>query len=190
LVTCTAVGAIAATKVVARLKYDYRKTLKPGELEEELLDTAVAQRHEKKKRAVPESGVVVKGIDNCLVRLARCCNPVPGDDITGDITRGRGVSVHRANCLNVTRNLEDENRIIEVSWYTAGNVAYNADIAIVANDRTLLLMEITNIIGEAKIPLKAINARTTRNQLAIINLTLEITDTDQLDMIIKRLKKI
>jgi guanosine-3',5'-bis(diphosphate) 3'-pyrophosphohydrolase len=132
----------------------------------------------------------VKGIENCLVRLSRCCNPVPGDEIIGYVTRGRGVSVHRKDCVNVTGAREEKERLIEVQWYTAGNASYKAEITIMANDRTQLLMEVTNTLGEAKIPLKAMNARTTRDQIAIIGLTLEIVDTEQLEKIIKKLRKV
>ena len=182
-------GAITSTKIVTRLKEEYKKTLKPEELEEMLQDI-VQNRGEKKKKNIPESGVVVKGIDNCLVRLSRCCNPVPGDEIIGYITRGRGVSVHRSDCTNVSAGLGDDGRLIDVKWYTTGDVAYKADITLMANDRTSLLLEITNCIAELKIPIKAINARTTKEQITIINLTLEITNTEQLEKIIKRLKKV
>ncbi len=185
-------GGIGASKVVSRLKEEYKKTLKPDELEElekELLARQEKEK-EKKKKAIPENGIIVKGIDNCLVRLSRCCNPVPGDQIIGYITRGRGVSVHRSDCTNVSGSQGEDERLIEVKWYTSSNVAYKADITVMANDRTALLMEITNTTAEAKIPLKAMNARTTRDQIAIINLTLEIIDTEQLDKIIKRLKKV
>lgn len=185
-------GGIGASKIVAKLKEEYRKT-KPEELEDELEQELLAKQEkekEKKKKALPENGVIVKGIENCLVRLSRCCNPVPGDKIIGYITRGRGVSVHRSDCTNVVNNTNEDERMIEVKWFTAANVAYKADITVMANDRTALLMEITNAIGEAKIPLKAINARTTRDQIAVINLTLEINDTEQLDRIIKKLRKV
>ena len=145
---------------------------------------------ERRKKRPPENGVIVKGIENCLVRLSRCCNPVPGDEIIGYITRGRGVSVHRMDCINVTGEREEKERLIEVKWYTASSVSYKAEITIMANDRTQLLMEVTNAIGEAKIPLKAMNARTTRDQIAIIGLTLEIVDTEQLEKIIRRLRKV
>ncbi len=182
-------GALTANKVISRLKEEYRKTLKPEELQEQLFNT-IKQKPEKKKKYNPESGIIVKGIENCLVRLSRCCNPVPGDEIIGYITRGRGVSVHRKDCPNVVNNLDGNTRLIEVKWYTENNVAYKADITVMANDRTALLMEITNTIGEAKIPLKAINARTTREQIAIMTLTMEIAGTEQLEKIIKKLKKI
>jgi len=182
-------GGITVNKVIGKLKEEFKKTLKPEEIEQ-FFEPIKVQKPEKKKKNVPENGVVVKGIENCLVRLSRCCNPVPGDDIIGYITRGRGVSVHRKDCFNVTNASDTAERIIEVSWYSSNNVAYKADITVMANDRTALLMEITNVIGESRIPLKAINARTTKEQIAIMNLTLEIVDTEQLEKIIKKLKKV
>jgi len=190
-------GGIGASKIVSRLREEYRKTLKPEELKAELereqllrQDKEKDKEKDKKKKNVPENGVIVKGIENCLVRLSRCCNPVPGDEIIGYITRGRGVSVHRTDCINVVNNRGEQERLIEVKWYTSMNAAYKADITVMANDRTQLLMEVTNAIGEAKIPLKAMNARTTRDQIALIGLTLEITDTEQLDKIIRKLRKV
>lgn len=184
-------GTITANKIISRLKEEFKKTLKPEELLNFFNENELAGRGERKKRKQPENGVIVKGIDNCLVRLSRCCNPLPGDDIVGYITRGRGVSVHRKDCTNVVNELQGaDQRIIEVSWYQEGTASYNANITVMAHDRTALLMEITNTIGEAKIPLKAINARTSKDQIAIMSLTLEITDKEQLDKIIKKIRKI
>ncbi|NJD02477.1 MAG: bifunctional (p)ppGpp synthetase/guanosine-3',5'-bis(diphosphate) 3'-pyrophosphohydrolase, partial [Ruminiclostridium sp.] len=183
-------GGITSSKVVTKLRDEYRKTIKVEEPEHDDLEEEAQNKTEKKKRKLPESGIVVKGIENCLVRLSRCCNPVPGDEITGYITRGRGVSVHRSDCTNITGNLSDDGRLIEVKWYSSSNVAYKADINIMANDRPSILMEVTNVIAEAKIHVKAINARTTKDQLVIINLTLEINDAEQLEKIIKKLKKV
>lgn len=184
-------GTLTANKVISRLKEEYRKTVKVEELAENIADTTKKLKEEqKKKKKLPENGVMVKGIENCLVRIAKCCNPVPGDDIVGYITRGRGVSVHRTDCHNVTDTIDGDNRLIEVSWYTAKNVSYNANITVMANDRTALLMDITNVIAEFKIPLKAINARTNKEQIAVMNLTLEITNTEQLEKIIKKIRKV
>jgi guanosine-3',5'-bis(diphosphate) 3'-pyrophosphohydrolase len=184
-------GGISASKIVSRLREEYRKTAKPEELEGNTLDAiAVQSKNEKRKRKAPESGIIVKGIDNCLVRLSRCCNPVPGDAIIGYVTRGRGVSIHRSDCINVINNVEAEERLIEVKWYSANNAAYKADITLMANDRASLLLEVTNAVIESKIAIKGINARTTKEQVAIMNLTLEISDTEQLEKIIKKLKKI
>lgn len=182
-------GAITTNKVVTRLKEEFKKTLKPEEMEQ-ILETIAQTKNEKKNKHAPESGIIVKGIDNCLVRLSRCCNPVPGDGIIGYITRGRGVSVHRSDCINITASVEEEGRFIDVRWYTTSDVAYKADITIMANDRTSLLLDLTNSITELKIPIKALNARTTKEQITVINLTLEITNTEQLEKIIKRLRKL
>ena len=182
-------GAITTNKVITRLREEFKKTLKPEEIEQ-ILESIAQNKTDKKRKHVPESGIIVKGIDNCLVRLSRCCNPVPGDEIIGYITRGRGVSVHRSDCINVSAGLEEEGRLIDVKWYTTNHVAYKADITIMANDRTSLLLDVTNSIAELKVPIKAVNARTTRDQITLINLTLEITDTEQLEKIIKKLRKI
>ncbi len=182
-------GAMTTNKVLTKLKDEFKKTLKPEELEQ-ILENIAQNKNEKKKKRVPESGIVVKGIDNCLVRLSRCCNPVPGDEIIGYITRGRGVSVHRSDCINVTAGLEEEGRLIDVKWFSTVDVAYKADITVMAHDRTALLLDITNSIAELKIPIKALNARTTKEQETVINLTLEITNTEQLEKIIKKLRKI
>ncbi|AEV69337.1 RelA/SpoT family protein [Acetivibrio clariflavus] len=183
-------GAMTPNKIISRLKEEYRKTLKAEELAQQVTEDASQQKLKHKRRTIPENGVIVKGIENCLVRISRCCNPVPGDEIIGYITRGRGVSVHRKDCPNVTNTIDGDTRLIEVEWYTANNVAYHAEITVLANDRTALLMDITNVIGEAKIPLKAINARTTKDQVAVMNLTIEITNTEQLEKIIKKIRRV
>jgi GTP pyrophosphokinase len=183
-------GAITANKIISRLKEEYRKTVKPEEAAQNIIENLSKPRNEQKKITTPESGIIVKGIENCLVRISHCCNPVPGDEIIGYITRGRGVSVHRKDCPSWLSIIDADNRLIDVSWYKAPNASYHADITVLANDRTSLLVDITNTISEAKIPLKAVNARTTKDQLAIMNLTVEINDTEQLEKIIKNLRKI
>lgn len=183
-------GAVTANKVISRLKEEFKKTLKPDELLQYFNENELAGRQERKKQRVPENGIIVKGIENCLVRLSKCCNPLPGDEIIGYITRGRGVSVHRSDCTNVINGLSTDQRLIEVAWYKEASASYKANITLKAHDRTALLMEITNTIGESKIPLKAINARTSKDQVAIMSLTLEISDKEQLDKIAKKLRKI
>jgi len=183
-------GGITANKVISRLKEEYRKFVKEEETEPQAADPQKLLKEEQKKKKASENGIIVKGIDNCLVRIAHCCNPVPGDAIVGYITRGRGVSVHRADCVNMADRNIGEDRIIEVRWNTVENASYLADLNLLANDRTSLIMDISNTIGEDKIPLKGINARTTREQIAIIDISLEITNTQQLDKIIKKLKRI
>ncbi len=192
LYAAIALGAITAVKVVSKLKEEYRRSLPPEEQTEMLLDQ-IEKENKKKAKNAPESGIIVKGIDNCLVRLSRCCNPVPGDEIIGYITRGRGVSVHRSDCTNVKNSIIDgDARLIDVFWYTSvsPNVSYLAEITLKAHDRPGLLVEITNAIGESRIPLRAINARTTKDHYVIMHMTLEINNADQLDRIILKISRV
>jgi len=172
-------------KLVSRLKDEYLKTVAPDK------DELVTTKADNKSKDKPsENGIIVKGIDNCLVRLSRCCNPVPGDSIMGYVTRGRGVSVHRADCSNISDLTEAEGRIIDVRWAYEGISSYNAEITIMAIDRSALLLEITNAIADAKLSVRALNARTTKDNYALIELTVEITDKQQLDKLIKKLNHI
>lgn len=138
------------------------------------------------------SGVVVEGIDNCMVRFSHCCNPVPGDKIVGYVTRGRGVAVHRADCLNMIHaaaSEQERNRLISVHW--AGDTppsSFQSMITITASDRVNLLVDILTVINDAKAPVTNVNARTGRNDLAIIEITTEISNTSQLDTIKRKLK--
>lgn len=121
-------GAISQVKIISRMLEEYRKSHK-----EENIEQKIEELTNKRKNIKPSStGVVVKGIDNCLVKLSKCCNPVPGDNIIGYITKGRGVSVHRTDCVNVKDLLKEEDRIIDVYWYTEKAASYNVDITVYA----------------------------------------------------------
>mgnify|MGYP002775384381 FL=1 len=173
-------GAISAAKIITRLLEEYKKENK------EVREAKPATRMK-----VSKSGVVVKGIDNCLVKLSRCCNPLPGDEIIGYITKGRGVSVHRADCVNCKDLLSDEQRIIEVSWYKENTASYMADLEIYANDRSGLLADITVAIGDLKAKMVSINARTVNNgRVAIINVGVEVEDIEKLNKVIKAVRKV
>ncbi len=146
-----------------------------------------------KKVSKNNSGIIVKGIDNCLIKFAKCCSPVPGDEIIGYITRGRGVSIHRHDCssiFNIEKTDGDRSRLIEVSWAETNKGTYNAELLITANDRTGLLVDITLALNELKIPLRALNAKTTKNMLCLINITLEIDSYEKLSRAITRIKGI
>lgn len=189
-------GAITANKIISRLKEEYKKQNSMPESDEEIIGAVQSRQpeapgaQERKKNATSGSGIIVKGIDNCLVRLSRCCNPVPGDDIIGYITRGRGVSIHRADCTNVNEQLTENSRLIEVSWTTTKDSSYSAAITILANDRTGLLLDVTNAFAELKVPIRTVNARTTKEKVAVINMSIEISNREQLDKIIKSVRKI
>jgi len=180
-------GAISAGKIVARLLEEYRKEHQEENLEEKLEELS----NEKAKTYRPsKAGVVVKGIDNCLVKLSKCCNPVPGDEIIGYITKGRGVSVHRKDCVNTRNLLEEENRIIDVYWDSDEKTTYNVDIEIYANDRSGLLAEIIAEVSNAKCNLIAVNSKATKEKIAITEITVEIPNIDGLNKVLKALRKI
>jgi guanosine-3',5'-bis(diphosphate) 3'-pyrophosphohydrolase len=136
-------------------------------------------------------GVVVRGVDNVLVRFARCCNPVPGDHIVGYITRGRGVSVHREDCPNVSAMMrDDEGRQVDVSWDMGNSTSYPVEIEMEASDSPGLLSGVMNAVLEMKAHVSAVNARTLRNRMALINVTVEINDVAHMNNVIGRLKRL
>ncbi len=187
-------GGLTAQKIVMRLRDEYLKVAKTEDMFDISTLTNDALAASAPAHATKGSnGIIVHGIDNCLVRLSRCCNPVPGDDIIGFITKGRGVSVHRRDCPNMSMTAlheEDLGRLINVSWEDTKNASYLVDLQIEADDRTGLLAEITSNMMDLKIPMRSFNARTTKGNLAIITLTAEISNTGQLDIITKRMRSI
>lgn len=180
-------GANSAVKIIARVLQEYRKEHEEENIEEKLEQL---NKTRTRKQKVSNSGVVVKGIDNCLVKLSKCCNPLPGDEIIGYITKGRGVSVHRKDCVNVKDLLTEENRIIDVKWYEEAKENYNVNIEIFANDRSGLLVDILNIIKEAKAKLMGVNTKTTKERIAIIDVNIEIENIEELNKLIKLIKKV
>ena len=139
------------------------------------------------------SGIVVDGIDNCLVRISHCCSPVPGDKIIGYVTRGRGVAVHRTDCINITNSHftdEEQRRFINVHWSGEVESSFQATLCITAPDRNMLLSDITMVTSDLKIPIKGLNARTAKNNLAIIDIVIEVKNIENLDNAIKKLKNI
>lgn len=143
----------------------------------------------KSKRKVQKSGIDVKGVDGVKVRIAKCCTPVPGDDIIGYITIGRGISVHRADCPNVNNNVE-ESRIVQVSWQKDEANSYEAAIEVRALDKPNVIGDVANRINEAKLNMTSLNARSTRDGDAIVDVILEITNIDELEGIIDKLKRV
>ena len=138
-------------------------------------------------------GIIVKDIDNCLVRLAHCCNPIAGDDIVGFITKGRGVSVHRSDCPNMRKenmSEEDLGRFIDVSWDSERSTSYTATLQIESKNRDGVLLEITNILANLKIPFKSVNAYINKQDVAIINLGVEIRNTTDLALLVKKIRQL
>lgn len=180
-------GAISSGKVIARILEEYRKVHKEENVEEKLEEL----NKQKPQGKVSKSGIIVKGIDNCLVKLSKCCNPVPGDNIVGYITRGRGVSVHRADCKNLKDLFEDEeSRMIDVMWAYEKQVAYNVDIEIFSNDRDGLLADIISKISATKSKIIAITSKVNKERIVITELTAEVENLEALNELLKAIRKV
>ena len=180
-------GGISANKLMARLLDEYRKEHEEEDFEEKIEELAKS----KPSRSKPsKTGVVVKGIDNCLVKLSKCCNPLPGDEIIGYITKGRGVSVHRTDCVNVKDLLNEEDRMIDVYWFEDVNGSYKVEIEILANDRNGLLKDVIKQVENAKVKLTGMNTRTTKEGIAIIDISLELVNKDMLNKMLSAFRNI
>lgn len=169
----SAVGfaGITAAQICTRLTEKLRKEQEEAnflELTSEMKEIKAPPE----KRSRPTNGVRVKGIDNLLVRFARCCNPVPGDDIVGYVTRGRGVSVHRSDCANLPAigDGEEAARVIEVEWESTVEANYSVDIEVTGHDRNGLLNEVLQAVSESKTNISAVTGRSDKNKMAMIHM--------------------
>lgn len=182
-------GGLSTQQVLNRLIEEYRKIHKT---DEPLL--AVEPKEEPQQRKIPTSssnGVIVKGESGMLVRFAKCCTPLPGDNIIGYITRGRGVSVHRADCVSLKDESVEADRLIEVEWeHQAENTSYSAEIRVISYDRTGLLAELSVTFASQDIPVASLSAHKAKNGTYVINVTLTIKSTQQLSKVIKDLLRI
>ena len=181
-------GANSAVKIIARVLQEYRKEHEEIDIEEKIKELSKNQKERKSKK--PSSGIVVKGIDNCLVKLSKCCNPLPGDEIVGYITKGRGVSVHRKDCVNVKDLLTEENRMIDVEWYKEAKETYHVEIEVLANDRAGLLVDTLNALKETKAKLMGVNTKTTKEHIAIMDVSIEIENLEELNKVQKSIRKV
>ena len=188
---CAAVGfnGITAEQVVNRLSEKMRKERE----QQDTLDKIVSDMQLPQPSQMTESGVIVSGVDNLLIRLSKCCNPVPGDEIAGFITKGRGVSVHRADCPNVVSSSNEADRLIDVEWAVGPSEErkeFQVDIEISAFDRNGLLNEVIMVVAETKTPMIAVSGKVDRDSIAKINLTIKITDIAHLHRIVDRIKQV
>lgn len=179
-------NGITAQQVVNRLaERERRKREQDEALERVTIEMRTA--HPKKPT---ESGVVVRGIDNLMIRLSRCCNPVPGDPIIGFITKGRGVSVHRADCPNIS--VEETERLVPVEWDGAEkedvSKQYSVDIEVEAYDRPGLVNEVMQLVNDTRTSITAVNAQANNDRIATINLTIMIPNVKTLDRVVGRIK--
>ncbi|MEK8131507.1 bifunctional (p)ppGpp synthetase/guanosine-3',5'-bis(diphosphate) 3'-pyrophosphohydrolase [Paenibacillus filicis] len=194
----SAVGfsGITAAQIVTRLTEKARKEAEEAQQQAMQLTSEVKEMKapsiDKERKGRPTNGVRVKGVDNLLVRFARCCNPVPGDQIIGYITRGRGVSVHRADCTNIpSPECSDEgNRVIDVEWADQVEANYYVEIEITGHDRRHLLNEVLQAVSESKTVLSAVTGRSDKNKMALIHMTILIRNIDHLHAVVEKIKRV
>lgn len=154
------------------------------------LAARMEKEQEKQKGEDAGRGIIVKGEPNMAVRFARCCNPLPGDDIMGYITRGRGVSIHRRDCTNMDELLLEGERIIEVKWTADVVSSYTASVFLTATERAGILMDISQLLVNLNISLRTVNAKTDRNGVVTVQLSFDVQNAAQLNAVIKNLRKI
>ena len=183
-------GMLTANKVISKLKGEdeLQNTEKTNaEIEEQI---AKNEKHTKNK-VQNSSGVSVKGLSNLMIRFAKCCNPVPGDEIVGYVTKGRGISVHRAVCSNFKHIVKVRNeKVVEVTWNSNSCECYEAEIEIKAEDTAGYLSDIMMVVSDLKVNLVALNAKTTKNNFAHINMKVKVTSLEKLRELMKKFRKI
>ena len=198
-------GGFTAQKAVSRIQGELQRRQQQRQQEQLLLEAAAEEKKEepaktpdaakqqKQPKAVKsEQGIIVEGLDNCLVKFSKCCTPVPGDDIVGFITRGYGVSVHRADCPNASaeKRAEQPDRWIRVSWGTDTNDSYPTTIEAVCKDRLNLLLDISAALSSTKTFVLGLNTRSTEDGFAIIRVEVRIKDGTQLNNLMNKLHQI
>ena len=179
-------GGVMVSKVVGRAREELNKRQKAKEQLE-------VKPIPPKRKAIADTGVIVEGIDNCLVKFAKCCTPVPGDDIIGFVTRGHGVSVHRVDCANVksslSRSQEDYNRWITTEWDLSEKHKYLTAVRVTAKNRPGVLSDLVNVLGNMKINVNELSVRDDHDGQNIYYLTITVFDKGQLDLVMQRLRR-
>ena len=196
LVATIGYGGIMPSQIVPKVKELYEKDCVKKSSEIKVVDdinkhSIGEQEYTKKRKKSSPQGIIVKGVDNILVRFAKCCNPIPGDEIIGYITKGRGVAVHRKDCPN--SNLDNDyfkNRLVEVSWENSNNAKFEAEIQIQAEDRRGIINDITHIVAIEKVSLNGINARKGKLNIVSVNLLVEVDSIETLTLLMKKVRAI
>ncbi|MBQ4166170.1 MAG: bifunctional (p)ppGpp synthetase/guanosine-3',5'-bis(diphosphate) 3'-pyrophosphohydrolase [Oscillospiraceae bacterium] len=183
-------GGVSLSKIIQRIKEEQLRHQK----EQASLNPKPFEDIEANNQRSRRKGIIIEGVDNCLVKFAQCCNPLPGDPVIGFVTRGFGVSIHKLDCINVINNMESEEnkeRWIKASWAGADDTAnYRATIDIIAEDRTSLLADVTVAIAAHRIPIHEMNAHQLKNGNANLIVTVEIAGMEQLTNLMVKVKKI
>ena len=193
-------GGFTAQKAVSRIQGELQRRQQQRQQEQMLAEAVTESKEDPKPADTPkqpkavksEQGIIVEGLDNCLVKFSKCCTPVPGDDIVGFITRGYGVSVHRADCPNASeeKRKEQPGRWIHVSWGTDTNDSYPTTIEAVCKDRLNLLLDISSALSTTKTFVLGLNTRSTEDGFAIIRIEIQIKDGTQLSTLMNKLHQI
>ena len=191
-------GGVTSLKLIGRLREEIQKILKQHQADRQAEVPVEAGKPEATRPAVPtraggEQGIVVEGLDNCLVKFSKCCTPVPGDEIVGFITRGYGVSVHRRDCPNAAPERlrpEEAGRWIKVSWGTNTRESYRTALQVVAKDRLSLIMDVSTALAAIKTRVSSLNARSTPDGFTLITMDVDVSDREQLRGVIRRLEQI
>ena len=193
-------GGFTAQKAVSRIQGELQRRQQQRQQEQMLAEAVTESKEDPKPADTPkqpkavksEQGIIVEGLDNCLVKFSKCCTPVPGDDIVGFITRGYGVSVHRADCPNASeeKRKEQPGRWIHVSWGTDTNDSYPTTIEAVCKDRLNLLLDISAALSTTKTFVLGLNSRSTEDGFAIIRIEIQIKDGAQLSTLMNKLHQI
>ena len=188
-------GGLKEGQVVNRLLEEYEKEHKKEVTNEIILEKISEANAQKVHIAKSKSGIVVKGIDDMAVRFSKCCNPVPGDEIVGFVTRGRGMSIHRTDCVNMIHLSDTEReRLIDAEWESSAETEssgqYLAELKMYADDRQGLLMEISKILTEAKLDVKSMNIRTSKKGTATLDMGFIVHSREELNRTIEKLRQI
>ena len=187
-------GGLKEGQVINRLLEEYQKDHKEVLTDEKIIERVNEATKNKAHVSKSKSGIVVKGIDDMAVRFSRCCNPVPGDEIVGFVTRGRGMSIHRTDCVNIINLSEAERiRLIDAEWeasITEERGQYLSGIKLYANDRQGLLMEVSKVFTENKLDISSINTHLSKQGVATMELGFIISGRDELTRVVEKLRQI
>ncbi len=189
LYAAVGVGTVSASSLVNKLRVEFARDEKKT-LTDEQLQELLQEARAKPSWGKPTQGIRVRGVDNLLIKLAHCCNPVPGDEIVGYVTRGRGVSIHREDCHNVSSLLNEPDRLVEVTWDKDFHSPFQVRLEIEAADRAGLLNDIMSILTELKMSAPWVNARGRKDSSAVVEMILEIRDMEQLDYVVGRISRV
>lgn len=188
-------GEISYQTVANKMTDKARREIEDQKVVETAFEKTTPQGQKKESQKMKirhEGGVVIEGVDNLLIRLSRCCNAVPGDDIVGYITKGRGISVHRKDCPNVQVPENEQSRLIEVDWEDTANTSqqYDTELVVEGYNRNGLLNEVLNVINSTTKSLNSVNGKVDANKIATISVNIGIMNTQQLDFIVDKIKQI